>query len=143
MDGLDLAIHQTAHVDLPALAKSMGLNEQSLRNKVCPTNEVAKLSVQEWRSMMLITNDVQSLRVLAGDFGLQLAAREMQAVSVFEALLCFNKEQGEVASSIQSAFQDDHLSARECAAVRREIEDARNALDVLEQSIQRQVGKGL
>ncbi|MDN2661822.1 phage regulatory CII family protein [Psychromonas sp. 14N.309.X.WAT.B.A12] len=143
MDGLDIAIHQSAHADLPELAKSMGLNEQSLRNKVCPTNEVAKLSVQEWRSMMLITRDVQSLRVMASDLGMQLVSQEVKQASVFDALLSFNKEQGDVAFSIQVAFKDNHLSDRECAQVRREINEARNALDVLEQSIQGQVGKQL
>ena len=141
MDGLDLAIHHTAHVDLPALAKSMGLNEQSLRNKVCPTNEIAKLSVQEWRSMMLVTGDVQSLRVMAADLGMQLVGKSVNATSVFNALLSFNKEQGDVAASIQLAFQDNYLSERECAEVRKEINEARHALNVLEESIVKQVGQ--
>jgi len=94
MDSLDFAIHKMAHVDLPALAKTMGLNEQSLRNKVCPTNEIAKVSVQELRSMMLITKDIQPLRVLADDFGLQLVGQTVQSASVFDALLNFSKEQG-------------------------------------------------
>ena len=72
MDSLDLAIHKMAHKNLPALAKAMGANEQSLRNKVSPTNEIAKVSVQELRSMILITQDLQPLRVLANDFGLKL-----------------------------------------------------------------------
>ncbi|MEG3753118.1 phage regulatory CII family protein [Psychromonas arctica] len=141
MDGLDLAIYQTSHVDLPALAKAMGLNEQSLRNKVCLTNDVAKLSVQEWRSMMLITQDVQSLRVMAMDLGMQLVGQAADSTTVLDALLSFNKEQGDVSLSIQLAFQDNHLSERECAKVRGEINEARHALDVLEQSIVAKVGE--
>lgn len=141
MDSLDLAIHKMAHVDLPWLAKTMGLNEQSLRNKVCPTNEIAKVSVQELRSMMLITQDVQALRVLAHDLGFQLIGHEVKSISVFDALLNFSKEQGDIAASIQVAFADNFFSEREYCDVEKEIQQAKHALDVLLQSILMKKGK--
>lgn len=141
MDSLDSAIHEMAHKKLPALAKTMGINEQSLRNKVCPTNDLAKLSVQEWRSMMLITKDIESLRVFASDFDLKLVGNEVQTSTIFDALLSVNKELGDVSTSIQIALADNHLSERECATTRQEIEEARQALDVLEKSVQQQAGK--
>ena len=141
MDSLDLAIHKMAHVDLPALAKTMGLNEQSLRNKVCPTNELAKVSVQELRSMMLITQDIQALRVLVADFGLQLVGHDVKTASVFDALLNFSKEQGDVSASIQVAFADNFFSEREYCEVENEIQQAKHALDVLLQSVLMKKGK--
>ena len=141
MDSLDLAIHKMAHVNLPWLAKTMGMNEQSLRNKVCPTNEISKVSVQELRSMMLITEDVQALRVLAHDLGYQLVGKEMETTSVLDALLNFNKEQGDVSASIQVAFADNFFSEREYCEVENEIQQAKRALDVLLQSVQVKKGK--
>jgi len=143
MDSLDLAIHKMAHVNLPQLAKTMGMNEQSLRNKVSPTNEIAKLSVQEWRSMMLITQDIQSLRVLAAEFDLQLVGAEVQSTSVFNALLNCSKEHGDVSQSIQLAFEDNFFSEREYCVVEKEIQEAKDALDVLLKSVQQQKGKRL
>lgn len=140
MDSLDSAIHTTAHKDLPTLAKMMGLNEQSFRNKVSPTNEIAKLSVQEFRSMMLITQDVQPLRVLADDLGLKLVGHEVEASTVFDALLNFSKEQGDVAASIQLAFADNFFSEREYCAVENEIQQVKVALDVLLKSLQMKKG---
>lgn len=141
MDSLDLAIHKMAHVDLPELAKTMGLNEQSLRNKVCPTNELAKVSVQELRSMMLITQDIQALRVLADDFGLKLVGQTVESTSVFDALLNFSKEQGDISASIQVAFADNFFSEREYCEVENEVQQAKHALDVLLKSLQQKKGK--
>lgn len=140
MDSLDLAIHTMAHADLPALAKTMGANEQSLRNKVSPTNEVAKVSVQELRSMMLITQDLQPLRVLANDFGLKLVGTDIPTVSVFDALLIVGKEQGDVASRVQEAFQDNFISTKEYCDVEKEVEEAKNALDTLLKAVRLQKG---
>lgn len=140
MDSLDLAIHKMAHVDLPALAKTMGANEQSLRNKVSPTNELAKVSVQELRSMMLITQDLQPLRVFANDFGMQLISADVQTISVFDALVSVSKEQGDVASRIQQAFADNFISTREFCEIEQEVAEAKSALDTLLQAVKTQKG---
>jgi len=141
MDSLDLAIHQTAHSDLPLLAKQMGINEQGLRNKVCPTNTTAKLSVRELLSMMLITDDWSVLSVLAQEVGCKVVASEpMQSSSILGALLVFGKEQGDVSASIQSALSDGRISVREHGCINKEIEEAINALHLLKKSVQNQAG---
>ena len=140
VDSLDLAIHKMAHKNLPALAKAMGANEQSLRNKVSPTNEIAKVSVQELRSMILITQDLQPLRVLANDFGLKLVGAEIQTMSVFDALLSMSKEHGDVASRVQAAFQDNFISTKEYCDVEKEVNEAKVALDTLLKALGLQIG---
>jgi len=58
MNNLEFAIHKSAQdFGIPRLAKMMALGEQSLRNKLCPTNSVAKLSVVEFDAVLTITED--------------------------------------------------------------------------------------
>lgn len=136
MDKLEFAMHETAHKDLPLLAKKMGMNEQSLRNKVSPTNEHAKFSVQEWRSMMMITSDFRSLEVLAEQLGFHVKTKEQaQCSTILSSLLMFNKEQGDIASAIFDALEDGKITPREKVNIENEIRDAQKALDIVKASV--------
>ncbi len=139
MDSLDLAIHSTAHGagngGLPLLAKQMGIGEQSLRNKVGPTNEVAKLSVQEARSMMMITGDRGVLDVLAHDLGYKVVAIDVEQANVLDAMLKVVKEQGDVAAKIIEAMTDGKITPRERHDVERELSEASSALEVLRKAV--------
>ena len=142
LDGLLASIHSSAHKaqgGLERLAKTMGLNAQSLRNKVNPVNDVAKLSVAEWRSLLMITNDITSLTVLCNDLGFRLV--EVDGAGKDNLLTCMlnlNKESGDVAAAIQEALADGKISLSEKVKILKEIDEQKKAVNKLERSLDTQ-----
>lgn len=139
MDQLDIAVHQTAHDapgGLPALARRMGVHEQSFRNKVCPTTESHKLNLREALAMMDITNDDRILEVLAEMRGYTLERYVLpDAASIVSAVLSSDAEHGDVSREIMSALADGKLTEPERAAIAQQIHDAHAALDVLKSTV--------
>lgn len=139
LDQLDIAIHQTAH-DAPgglnALARKMGLGEQVLRNKVCPTTDTHKLSLREAVAMMDAADDDRILAVLAAMRGYALERRALpDAQSIVAAVLSADAEHGDISREIQAALADGKITEHEKAAIARQIRDAHQSLDALNATV--------
>lgn len=140
MDQLDIAIHHTAH-DAPgglsALARKMGMVEQTLRNKVCPTTDSHKLNLREALAIMEITGDDRILEVIAEQRGYTLERKALpDASSIVAAVLSSDAEHGDVSREIMAAIQDGKITPAERAAIAKQIHDAHRALDVLNSTVQ-------
>lgn len=141
MDQLDIAVHQTAH-DAPGglntLARSIGVGEQVLRNKVCPTTDTHKLNLREAVAIMDATNDDRILEVLADWRGYTLARKALpDAKSIVSAVLADAAKHGDVANEIEQALADGKLTEIEKASISRRISEAHTSLDVLNSTLQR------
>lgn len=142
MDALDIAIHQSAHEargGLSALAKRLGIGEQVLRNKCNPNTETHKLGVREALAVMLDTEDLRILEALAQELGCRVSREPspQSARGLIEAVLAAEVEHGDVGRAILDALRDQRISPREAAEIKREIYEARTALEVLEASVMR------
>lgn len=139
LDQLDIAIHETAHRapgGLPALARTMGLNEQVLRNKVNPTTDSNKLNVREMLAIIDIANDDQILRVLASMRGYRLESNtQADAPGIVSAMLAADAEHGDVPRAISESIADGKLTERERANIIKQINEARARLDVLSSTV--------
>lgn len=135
MDQLDLAIHSTAHTaagGLPKLANKLGIGETVFRSKCNPNTETHKLSLREAMAMMLLTDDVRILEVMADQLGYKLEPVETCAAdSVLDAVLLLGSSVGEVNRTIQEALADNRISARELADIRNRSSEAMAELRAL------------
>lgn len=145
MNQLELAVHQTAHEaegGLRALALDIGMGEQVLRNKVNPYQDTHKLSLHEAQAMMRRTSDLRILEAQAAEFGRTInnpLARTPRAL-VLE-MLAADAEHGDVTRRVMDAIADGKITAAEAASIRKEIQDARLELDLLEQAVIVEAGK--
>ena len=138
MNQIEFAVHQTAHEaagGVAALAKSIGVGEQVFRNKVNPYQDTHKLSLNEAVAMMHSTGDVRILEAVAADLGCSLAQPSPAAQSLVVAIISADAEHGDVARAVADAIEDKRITQAEAAAIRKEISEARHALDVLEQTL--------
>lgn len=135
MDQLDIAMHSTAHDapgGLPKLANKLGVGETVLRSKCNPNTDTHKLSLREALAMMLLTDDVRILEVMADQLGYKLEPVETRAAdSVLDAVLLLGSSVGEVNRTIQEALADNRISARELADIRNRSHLAMNELRTL------------
>ena len=141
MDQLDIAIHSTAHDapgGLPALARTMGMHDQVLRNKVCPTTDSHKLNLREAVAMMDITNDDRILFVLAEMRGYVLDRKALpDAKCIVTAVLAVNSQHGDVSRAISEGIADHKLTETEKANIAQHIRRAQQTLDELNATVQR------
>jgi len=139
MDQLDIAIHQTAHHapgGLPKLAKRLGIGEQVFRNKVNSHNDTHHLNVREMIAMVLATNDTQIMDALALELGGKFERhKKANNAGLIDALLTADAEHGDITREMRDALQDKSLTEREKSKIRKEISEARDSLDVLEQKV--------
>lgn len=142
MNKLEMAIHKTTHdFGVPRLAKMMALSEQSLRNKLCPTNTVAKLSVVEFDAVLAITGDLTPLHVLANSHDVKLVPMANQAQDVSQAMMLVMAEVGDVARLVPEILSDGLITARESSTTAIEIRQAIDALNVLLASVESVQGR--
>lgn len=142
MNELQMAIHKSAHdFGVPRLAKMMAINEQSLRNKLCPTNLVAKLSIAEFDAMCAITEDLAALHVLANSHGVKLVPMMEQPQEISQAMMLVMAEVGDVARVIPKVIQDGFISKQECLITTKEIHEAIDSLNILLVSVKNSMGK--
>lgn len=136
MDLLEIAVHQTAHDfdgGLDRLAKLMGKNSQTLRNKVNPNVESHVLGLFDAMAMMIHSQDFRILEVMAAQCGRSvkpLCAEPAPSLSV--ALLHVVAEQGDVSRAMEDMLASGRVTVRDRAEVREHVSEARAALDVLE-----------
>ncbi|PKF60638.1 hypothetical protein CW745_13995 [Psychromonas sp. psych-6C06] len=142
MNALEIEVHRCAHeFGVPRLAKMMALNEQSLRNKLCPTNSTAKLSVAELDAMCACTGDLTPLHVLANSHGVKLVPMTEQPQAISQAMMLVMAEVGDVARVIPNVVNDGFMSARECSMTVKEIREAIDSLNVLLVSVESRKGQ--
>ncbi|BBE51161.1 Phage regulatory protein CII [Ferriphaselus amnicola] len=141
MDALDLAIHGTAHEangGLPALARQMGVGEQVLRNKVCPTSDTHKLNLREALAMMLLTHDTRILECLARELDCTVQPNRFPgARGIVDAVLHSDVEHGDVARSVMSAISDGKLTEAERAECQAQIAEAIQSLQAVADVVHR------
>ena len=141
MDLLDIACHQTGHDapgGLPALASKMGVNYQTLTNKLNPQNDTHKLTLREAVAMMLITGDVQILEAIAAQLDCRVVRDVDQTrVGLVSAAMRAAAEGGDVQRAIVEATSDGRLTARERAHIVKECVEARIALNRIEKELAR------
>lgn len=139
LDQLDIAIHETAHRapgGLSKLARMIGVREQVLRNKVCPTTDSHKLTLREALAMMEATDDDRILHALAEVRSYTLRRRMLpDAPSIVAAVLASDAEHGDVSRAIQEAIGDGKLTEAEKAAIGQQILKAQQALDALKSTV--------
>lgn len=139
MNQVEFAVHQTAHGSqrgfLAEMAKHLGIGEQVLRNKVNPEQEHARLYLDEAIRMMHKDGDLRILEAVAAEFGRSITGPCTKNGSVLMAMLSANAEHGDVSRAVADALADRVITQAELAALRLEIEQARKALCVLEQTL--------
>lgn len=144
MDQIDIAIHQTVHgFGLPAMASKMGMREQTLRNKVNPTEEAHELKFREWLGTLDVSQNFSSLDAVCQQFGGHFV-RDMERPNprdLLRALLAADSEHGDVTRSIREALRDGTIAPREMAEILREIGEAVSALNDLSAYLLKQAGE--
>lgn len=139
MNQLELAVHRTAHDfpgGVPALAAAMGQKPGVLKNKVCPTAEWNKLSLDEAMQIMLLSGNHSILQEMARELGLMVQGLPCKRGSVLQNLLREQAEHGHVANALAAALDDGRVTPREAMDVAREIDDEIQALTALKLSVQ-------
>jgi hypothetical protein len=134
MDALDLSIHAATHAyGVPELARKLGKREQVFRNKLNPNDETHGLMLHEFVAVLDVTGDLSPLETLVAMFGCTLTRKALpQSLSLMAAVLSADVEHGDVTRAIQSALADGRLTDRDRLTIRKEINEARAALDALE-----------
>lgn len=118
------------------LARKMGASHVALLQRSNPHNDSHRLNVEQMFQVLLHSEDMEPLRVLAGEFGFDLVARKaVEPKPLTKALLNMAAEAADVTRVVHDALEDNHISQTEAAAIRREINHARQSLDVLEASV--------
>lgn len=139
MDQIDIAVHETSRNfpgGLPALARALGMHEQVLRSKCCPTTDTHKLSLREALAMMLQTGDISILVAMADELGCTVARKgDMPQIHLIEAILRVDAEHGDVSRALSDALSDGHLNERERANILKEIGHTQDALERLRSSV--------
>jgi hypothetical protein len=137
MDALDLSIHAAAHgYGLPKLARKLGKSEQVFRNRLNPNDEANGLRLAEFVAILDVTGNMTPLEILAGMFGHTISHRpKTYTGSLLSAILAADAEYGDIARTIRDAISDGRLNTRERLAIRKEISEARLALDALEDRV--------
>ena len=129
---------QSAVLDHEAksLAAKMGVPHVSLLQRANPDNDAHHLTIEHLFGILLHTGDMRPLRALAAEFGFDLVAKEAaQAKNLPQAVLHMHAEVADVTKAVTEAMADGRVCQTEKALIKREISGAREALDVLEQSV--------
>ena len=146
IDPLDQAIYDTVHDyrDLhaggrgaAALARAIGMAGSTLQNKADRKQEFAHLSLQEARSIMLVSGDTRILSTLAEQLGyaaVPLPQIEAPAdTDLLQVWADWSNEFGETAAAIKAALEDNKITQAEVAKVKRElIEDFETGLAIID-----------
>jgi hypothetical protein len=139
-DALEAAQYRVVH-EYPggarALAPLVGMNAGTLSNKVSPSVETHKLSLQEAVAISHATGDFRILLAMAQLLRhICLPLTDFDGVSDAELLdlyAGYHKELGETAEAIQAALADGQVTRRELNRVKAEFhEDAQAGFEFLQ-----------
>lgn len=127
------ALHDTVLDAGPkTLAHLMGIGHTTLLNAVNPNDDSHRLKLAQFLQVLVHSSDVRTLRVLAGEMGFDLVAKQpVQQQSLTGALVTMSAEVGDVTRTIADALADEHITSIERAAGVREIDQAIESLHSL------------
>ncbi len=107
-----------------------------MHGKVNPTDETHEPSIGDFVAILDDVGDTTPLDVLCGIFGGQFTTKtQASGASIMSAVLRAGSEQGDVSRVIEAALADGELTDAERVKIKREIDDARKALTMLENTI--------
>lgn len=137
MDHFLRAIHDTVHDGEPKkLAAAMAMPHVSLLQRANPDNDAHWPNVKHLYALLLHSGDLRALAALAEEFGHRIVPKEeAKAKAIPAAVLGMHTEIADVTRAVADALEDNIITEHERRLVRREIEDARKALDTLESSV--------
>lgn len=137
MDDFLRACHDAVKdADAKRLAADMGLPHVSLLQRANPDNDAHKLTINHLFQILTHSGDMRPLQALAAEFGYALVAKEaVSAKNLPQAVLHMHAEVADVTKAVTEAMEDGRVCQTEKALIKREIAGAREALDVLEQSV--------
>jgi len=137
MEEVHRAIHETVLDAGPkTLAHLMGMSHTALLNRSNPSDDTHRLNVEHFLQVLVHSNDMRSLKALAGEFGYELVPKERAAPqNLTTALLHMSAEVADVTRAVADALDDGRVSQTEKQAIKRELVGARESLDVLEESV--------
>lgn len=135
VDDVLYELHRTAKAGdggIAGVARRTGRREVYLRQKLQPHDDSHQLTLLDAIAVMDDTRDTAPLERLCEMYGGRFTSRT-QAVSesVLEAVLQANREHGDIAAAVLESIADGRVTVAERMRVRREIEEARRALDIL------------
>lgn len=139
MDEFYLSLHQMglrAKGGISGMAGRLGVRGQVLINKLNPHDANSEPKVGEFVAMMHDTSNTTPLDVLCRMFGGQFSTRsQRKGASVLGALIRAINEHSDIAKVYEQSFADGVLTGKEKYALLQEINEARDALIELENSL--------
>lgn len=118
------------------LAAKIGCSHVSLLQRANPNDDAHRMNVEQFVQVMLHSGDIGPLEALAGLFGYELKAKEQPAAqSLVVAFMAHASESADVTSAVHTALADGRVSSVERSGIRKEIKEAKEALDSLERSL--------
>jgi hypothetical protein len=125
------------------MARESDKRAASLQKKLDPAEEAHGLTISEFilvqTKVLEAFGEVGPIETLCRILGGQFTTRHSQtAESLLDAILIASKEQGDVGEAIRKALGNDGvIDSKEKANIKKEIREARKALDVIENVIDR------
>lgn len=118
------------------LASKMGIAHVGLLQRANPDNEAHHLTIEHLFGILLHTQDMRPLAVLAESFGFDLVARVgPKPRELTASLVNVGKEIADLTIAVHAALDDNHVSTFEKAQIRVEIDHVRKSLDVMDASV--------
>lgn len=146
---LDAAYHTVHGYEggAPSLAPRVGMNANTLQNKVNPNNETHHLTLVESRNVMAMTKDFRMLHALGRDLGHVCIAVDMDGDGItVEKVMSMTKEFGETLAAVGDATSKHgeaghRVTRNEMARVEREAGELLNAINRLVSNIRAQAAE--
>jgi len=138
------AAYNTAHDfpgGVPALAVRMGISPNVLQNKVNPSQEHHKLTLNEAVKMQAITGDLRMLHAMADALGcvcIQLPVHDQAGdMELLDSFMGVVSELGDLSAEFQQSWADGQITLKEFARIRNEAYDVQARLAELLARIER------
>jgi hypothetical protein len=137
MEEVHRAIHETVLEAGPkTLAHLMGMSHTALLNRSNPSDDTHRLNVEHFLQVLVHSNDMRALKAIADEFGYDLVPKEqVRPQNLTTALLHMSAEVADVTRAVADALEDGRVSQTEKQTIKRELQGARESLDVLEASV--------
>lgn len=121
---------------ITAIANRLGKSPIYLANKLNPSDETHVPNIGEFIAVIMTSGDTSPLDALCEFFDGQFMSRtKAKMSSPMIAALAALAEGGDVARVIKEAMDDGKISDNEKARIKREIREAREALQIIDNSL--------
>ena len=132
MDVLDAAYHCVHDFGggVPALAPRVGMNANTLMNKVSLNNTTHHLTLREATTIQEVTKDTRIVSAMAAALGgVFISLRADTQHTTMEQVMHMAKEFGEVLAAVNDAVADGRVSHNEMLACERQAAELQAALN--------------